>query len=287
MHLRLPFLLTLTLLFNISYGQRTSLPDELYGFRLGQYKTVVTNELGQPNQTQVLDDSTVMDFYYISKDSSTYVGFQYLPAKPKEIYAIQLSGNKADREFYGINLGDNEREVTKTFGKPDTVVAQDFHDKGAATWRYDVSNLSILIADNKIESIRIWDDYEQKNFIQPTITELLNIIKTNDKIKIAEILSPGLEIYYCGNVITWKNSFYKDINIEKASALDFITNEQFGLVTLSDKNELVHDVNLRVVPGTGTFPVFKFPNEPLIVEVVLNYQQGRYKIWEVKYKCEK
>lgn len=284
--MRLRLLLILTFGLNLSYGQRTNLPDELFGFRLGQYKTVVTNELGQPSGTKVMEDSTTVDFYYISKDSSTYVGFQYIPSKPKEINAIQLSGDNTERLFYGINLKDSEKKLTSVFGKPDTLIFQEFNDKKAEIWKYIKLNLSILFVDKKIESIRIWDDYEQKDYNHPTIEELLKIIKSKDKTKIADILSPGLEIYYCDKVITWKNSFHKNIHLEKASVFDFITNDEYGLVTLSQRENLVHDLNLRMVTGTGTFPVYKFPNEELISEVVLNYQQGHYKIWEIKYKCE-
>jgi hypothetical protein len=284
--MKLRLLLILTLGLNFSYAQRTNSPDELFGFRLGQYKTVVTNELGQPSGTEVTDDSTVVDFYYISKDSSTYVAFQYIPAKPKEINAIQLSGDNTERPFYGINLKDSDMKLISVFGKPDTLIAQEFNDKKAETWRYSKLNLSILFVGKKIESIRIWDDYEQKDYEHPTIEELLEIIRTKDKSKIADILSPGLEVYYCDKVITWKNSFHKDIYLEEASVVDFITNDEYGLITLSRKKDLVHDVNLRFVMGTGTFPVYKFPKEELISEVVLNYQQGHYKIWEVRYRCE-
>lgn len=279
-------LIILTLGLNFSYGQLTNVPDELFGFRLGQYKSVVTNELGQPSQTQVMDDSTVIDFYYISKDSSTYVGFQYLPTKPKEINAIQISGTTTDRPFYGINLGDNEKKIISAFGKPDTLLTQEFNDKEVKIWKYIKLNLSILFRDNQVESIRIWDVYEQKDYNHPTIEQLLEIIKTKDKGKIADILSPGLEVYYCDKIITWKNSFHKDIYLEKASVMDFITNDDYGLTTLNNKKNLEHDLNLRVVTGTGTFPVYKFPKEYLIIELVLNYEQGRYKIWEIKYKCE-
>ena len=284
--MKLRLLLILTFGLNFCYGQKPNLPDELFGFRLGQYKNVVTNELGHPSQTKVMDDSTLIDFYYISKDSSTYIGFQYLPSKPKEINAIQLSGTETQRPFYGINLNDNENKIISVFGKPDTLLTQDFNDKDVKIWKYIKLNLSILFRDKQVESIRIWDDYERKDYNHPTIEQLLEIIKTKDKGKIANILSPGLEIYYCDKIITWKNSFHKDIYLEKASVMDFITNDDYGLTTLNNKKNLEHDLNLRVVTGTGTFPVYKFPKENLISELVLNYEQGRYKIWEIKYKCE-
>lgn len=279
-------LIILTLGLNFSYGQLTKVPDELFGFRLGQYKSVVTNELGQPSQTKVLDDSTVNDFYYISKDSSTYVAFQYIPTKPKEINAIQISGTKTDRPFYGINLGDKEKKIISAFGKPDTLLTQEFNNKQVKIWKYINLNLSILFRDKKVESIRIWDDYKQKDYNHPPIEQLLEIVKTKDKGKIADILSPGLEIYYCDKIITWKNSFHKDIYLEKSSVMDFITNEVYGLATLSRKDDLVHDLNLRMITGIGSFPVYIFPNENLINEIVLKYEQGRYKIWEIKYRCE-
>jgi hypothetical protein len=284
--MKLRLLIILILGLNISYGQKTNLPDELFGFRLGQYKSVVINELGKPSNTQELEDSTLVDFYYLSTDSSSYVGFQYLATQGNPIYAIQLSGKKVDRLFYGINLGDNDKKLELEFGKPEKILTQDFNEKPAITWIYENLNLSILLIDNKIESLRIWDNYEQKNYNHPTIEDLLAIIKTSNKSKIADILSPGLEIYYCDKVITWKNSFHKDIYLEKSSVMDFIINNDYGLATLIRKKDLVHDLNLRVVTGTGTFPVYKFPNENLISELVLKFEQGRYKIWEIKYKCD-
>ncbi len=156
---------------NPSYAQ-TNLPVELFGFRLGQYKDVVTNELGEPSQSEITEDSTIVDFYYISKDSSTYVEFQYLSSKQKEINAIQLSENKSQRSFYGIHLGDKENKLISTFGKADTTLTQEFHDKKAVTWRYDKLNLSVLIIGDNIESLRIWDDTPQKDYNQPTVNEL-------------------------------------------------------------------------------------------------------------------
>ncbi|MBN8578120.1 MAG: hypothetical protein J0L66_14340 [Cytophagales bacterium] len=276
----------MTLGLNFCYGQRTNLPDELFGFRLGQYKSVIINELGQPNSTQELEDSTFVEFYYVSRDSSSYVGFQYLATQGNPIYAIQLSGKKVDRLFYGINLGDSDKKLESQFGKPEKILTQDFNERPAITWMYEKLNISILLIDNKIESLRIWDNYEQKDYNHPTIEDLLAIIKTRNKSKIADILSPGLEIYYCDKVITWKNSFYKDIYLERSSVMDFIINDDYGLVTLVRKKDLVNDLNLRVVTGTGTFPVYKFPNDNLISELVLKYEQGHYKIWEIKYRCE-
>lgn len=281
-------LLLFLLLPILCHGQAHKLSNELYGFRLGQYKAVVTNELGEPDGTRLFEDSTRIDFYYISADSSSYIGVQYLPSKPKEIYALQLSGtNKVERPFYGLHLQDSKEKLVPVFGKPDSIISQDFNDRAAETWRYDNSRLSVLFVENKIESIRIWDDYDQKGYQYPSIEELLAIISTYDTSKIADILSPGLEVYSCDDIITWKNSFYRDIYENKSSVFNFILNPEFGLASLLNKKNLMHEDNLRFIAGFGSFPVFKFMDDPLLMEVVLNYEQGSYKIWEIKYRCEK
>lgn len=267
---------------NISYGQQKSLPDELYGFRLGQYKGVVSHELGEPVSTQVMEDSTSVDFYYVSKDSSTYVAFQYLRSQGNPIYMIQLSGKRADRSFYGIQLGDDEQKCTTVFGKPDTVLSQSFNDKASVIWKYNSKNLSILFAEKRTASIRIWDNFEQKDFSHPTMKDLLTIIGTNDKAKIANILSPGLEVYRGGEVITWQNSFYTDMR--QSRVMDLIINRSYGLASLVGKKEMNVEAELRMAPGVGSFPVFKLPSSSPIEEVVLKYEQGRYKIYEVKYR---
>jgi len=87
-------------------------------------------------------------------------------------------------------------------------------------------------------------------------------------------------------VITWNNSFYKDTFIKTASVYEFIVNSEYGLISLKDKKELNQEYNIRFIEGVGTFPVFKFPKDSIISEIVLNFQQGRYKIYEIKYKCD-
>lgn len=284
--MKLRLLIILTLGLNFSYGQKKNLPNELFGFRLGQYKSVVVNELGQPSKTKMLEDSTTLDFYLLTADSGTYVGFQYLPRQGNPIYSIQLSGKKVNRPFYGVNIGDNESKVISIFGKPDTVLTQDFDKRKTVNWEYSKLNFSILLTNETIESLRIWDDYDRTYYKEPTVAQLLEIIKSNEKSKIADILSPGLEIYYCDKIITWKNSFHKDIYEEKQSVFDFITNTDYGLASLIGKNEIKNEMNLRFLESKGTFPVYKFSKESVIAEIVLNYQQGMYKIYEIKYRCE-
>ncbi len=280
-------LVILTFGINTVFGQGLTIPDELYGFRLGQYKTAVINELGQPSKTQMLEDSTTVDFYFLSSDSSTCVVFQYSPRKPKEIFAIQLSGTKTDRLYYGIQLGDSEEKTISVFGKPDTIMNQEFNNNKEKLLKYTERNLSFLFNDNKVESIRIWDQEQKKHYNNPSVKELLNIIATNDKQSICDILSPNLEIYFCDRIVTWKNSFYKDVYLEKTSAYEFIINSQYGLKSLKNETETYPYYNIRFIADVGTFPVFKFPKETLISEIVLNFQQGRYKIYEIKYRCDK
>ena len=77
-----------------------------------------------------------------------------------------------------------------------------------------------------------------------------------------------------------------DIFENKSSVFDFIVNPLFGLITLTKYDSVPADFNIRLIEGYGTFPVYKFPKGELVQEVVFNYQQGRYKIWEIKYECE-
>jgi len=235
----------------------------------------------------MLEDSIALDFYLLTADSSTYVAFEYLPTQGNPIWSIQLSGKKIKRLFHGINLGDNEDKLISVFGKPDTVLSQDFDKRKTVNWKYTKLNFSVLLIDKTIESLRIWDKYDRTYYEEPTVAQLLDIIKSKDKSKIADILSPGLEIYYCEKIITWKNSFQKDIYEEKQSVFDFITNPDYGLASLIAKGEIKHEMNLRYIDKVGTFPVYKFSKESRIAEIVLNFQQGRYKIYEIKYRCDK
>lgn len=282
------YVLTLALLLRLlsCLAQRTAIAEELYGFRVGQYREVVLNELGKPAQTQVQKDSSKTDFYYLSRDSSTYVAFQYLPAKPSEIYAIQLSGKSSPRNFYGINLGENEKSVSRIFGRPDTIMVQEFNDEKASVWDYDRLHMSILLRKDKVESIRIWDLYVKDASQLQSLEDILKTVASGDKGRIADVLSPGLEVYYCGKIVKWKNSFYKDVYLERSTMMDLIINQEYGLITLARKKDLTYEENLRFIAKVGTYPVYKFKKGELLEEIVLDYQQGRYKIWEIRYACQ-
>lgn len=278
------FLSSLTL-----FGQEKIIVEELNGFRLGQYKTVVDNQLGERDSFRYLDDSTLVNFYYIFPDSSTHMAFFYLPKK-NEIHSIQLTGTKSDLSFYGITLGASSEYVASKFEKPDTIFEVDFNGEKTTTWKYYDKNLSFVFNKDVLSSIKIWDmytppDYESKDYKLPRLVEYLEIIKSADKLKISNILSPNLEIFYCDKVFQWQNSFYKDIYEKEAAIYYFVVNPEAGLALLNKLDTIPGGLNIRLIDNVGSFPVYKLPDGYFIKEVVFNFQQGRYKIWEIKYEC--
>ncbi len=270
---------------------QSNLVEELYGFRLGQYDDVTLNELGEPANTIYLEDSSRVDFFYLNSDSTTHVGFLYLNGS-NEIYSIQLTGESvSSTEFNGINLGDETTEVISKLGKPDTVMTQDFNDVIATNYFYTERNYSLVFNGEVLNSIKIWDpflepNYEDENFTLPELGSVVGLLKTNNRKDISAQLSSGLEIFYCDDIIAWKKSIKSEIDNAEASLFEFLFNEQYGLVTLTKYDSIPAEMNLRMIDGYGSFPVYKFGKETLFEEIVFAFQQGKYKVWEIKYKCD-
>lgn len=286
---------TLTLIVflgvTLSLSAQTQLVEELYGFQLGQYREVTENELGKPASTVYLEDSSRVDFFYLSPDSSTHIGFIYLYGS-SEIYSIQLTGESAARSFNKINLGDTSGDLISIFGEPDTISTQEFDDISAVNYFYENRNYSFIFKEETLNSIKIWDpfiepNYESENFTLPELSSVINILNTNNRKGIVPRLSSGLEIFYCDDIITWKKSIKSEIDNSKASLFEFLLNEQYGLITLTKYDSIPAEMHLRMIEGHGSFPVYKFGEETLFEEIVFAFQQGQYKVWEIKYKCDK
>ena len=276
-------LITFTSLTVIS--QEKVVVDELFGFKLGQYKSVVDNQLGESDAHRYMNDSSLVNFYYVQPDSSTHVAFQFLPHRD-EIYSIQLTGTKNSIDFYGINLGDKTELVESKFDKPDTIFVVEFYGEEVHTWKYFNKNLSFVFKDSKLNSIKIWDNFSgtESDTELPGLLDYLEVIKSGDRSAISDILSPNMEIFYCDYVFSWKNSFRKDIT-ENAAIYKFVVDPQTGLALLNNLDSIPAELNLRFIENYGSFPVYKLPDGYIIKEVVFNYQQGKYKIWEIKYEC--
>ena len=266
-------------------SQEKVVADEMYGFKLGQYKSVVDNQFGERAAHRYLNDSSLVNFYYVQPDNSTHIAFQFLP-KQDEIYSIQLTGIKSNLDFYGINLGDNSEHVESKFEKPDTIFVTNFNGNEVHTWKYYNKNLSFVFKGNKLNSIKIWDNFSgpDSDTELPSLVDYLEVIKSGDKLAIGDILSPNMEIFYCDYVFTWKHSFHKDIN-ENAAIFNFVVDTKAGLALLNNLDSIPAELNLRYIENYGSFPVYKLPDGYFIKEVVFNYQQGKYKIWEIKYEC--
>lgn len=271
------------------YAQ-TGIKEELYGFRLGQYREVTINEFGEPASTVFLEDSLKVEFFYLNPDSTTHIGFIYL-YQSDEIYSIQLTGEPVTKTFQGVNLGSKPNNVTASFGKPDRIDKQEFDGDSVNTFFYDNKNYSFVFQKDKLNSIKIWDpltepDYESGDFQLPTLESIVNSLKTNDRSAITGFLSSGLEIFYCDDIIAWEKSIGTEIENTDHSLFEFIFNEQYGLATLSQYDSIPAKMNLRLIEGVGSLPVYKFQSESLFEEIAFMFQQGRYKIWEIKYKCD-
>jgi hypothetical protein len=67
---------------------------DLYGFRLGQYRVVPKNELGEIIQQGKFDDGFEYEIFLVEPDSSVYLIFEYPDYDTNIIWSIQITGPK-------------------------------------------------------------------------------------------------------------------------------------------------------------------------------------------------
>lgn len=281
---------TFILFFGIHLSAQSEIELGLYGFYLGQYREVTLNELGQPASSIFLEDSSRVDFFYLNVDSSAHLGFIYLH-NSEEIYSIQLTGKSVDADFRGLKLGTNRQEFISVFGRPDDTQDLEFNGDSVSTFFYEDKNYSFIFNADQLSSIKIWDvfeepDYDNDDFQLPGLKPIVDLLKKNSRPEVLNYLSPNLEIFYCDDVITWKKSIKSELENNGDSPFDFLFNRQYGLITLAQYDSIPAELNLRLIQGLGSLPVYKFQAESLFEEIVFIFQQGQYKIWEIKYKCD-
>lgn len=260
--------------------------DDLYGFRLGRYATVLYNELGEPNQIQTDEDSTQSLIYYITPDKKTYLIAEISNWNPKQITSLQVSGEYSSRPFYGLQLQSTYKAAEKFIGKPDTILTQKFNEKESVVWKYKQSRISLLFQSDSLRSIRIWEGADDTITI-PNLTfeEILLAFGTQDRKKILDIMSPNMEVYVCGQVLSWSRSIYYDSTIDTASVYHFLTNEEYGISSLATREFTPPELSMRITQNYGLLHVYKFADDPVIEEIVLIKNKTRYQIWEIKYIC--
>jgi hypothetical protein len=274
------FLLLFTLL-KIS-GQTTV--TELNGFHIGQYRETATNEFGKPVQHDKYEDGFEYEAFIINADKSLYMVFEYAAGRTDVIWSIQISGNDTttDIGFKGLKLGLDKKEVERVLGKPDK--KDDIGEYGEK-WSYEKTNYSVEISKSgKLSSVKITDNYSSNTPDVNKLPKFANVIKllaSKNNGEIASILAPGIEIYYKDQTMFFSKSLKTEIETDHSKIFQTIREISKELDKINTSDENSYEENMRMVIGQNIKHVIKIKTGHTIKEIVFEYINGQYLIWEI------
>lgn len=277
------FLLLFLILTSFEVSGQTTVTD-LNGFRIGQYRESVTKELGKPLQSGKYEDNFEYEVLLIKPDTSLYMVFQYAVEKADIIWSIQISGNNSETDigFKGLKLGLDKKEVERVLGKADQ--KDDIGEYGEK-WSYNQTNYSVEISKmGKLSSIKISDNYSSNTPDVSKIPKFDNVVKllsSKNNAEIARILAPGIEIYYKDQTMFFAKSLKTEIETDYSKVFQTIREISKGLNKINTSDEDSYEENMRLSMGQNPKHVIKIKKGHTIKEIVFDYINGQYLIWEI------
>jgi hypothetical protein len=277
------------LLILLMWGSQLSAQNfisELNGFKLGQYRDVLQNELGSPILQGKYDDGFIYEGYLIKPDSSLYLIAEYAPGRPDEIWSLQVTGSDTSARLGvgSLKIGMSKAQVERLLGKPGKKI--DVGEYGSR-WEYDNTNYSIEInRKGKFSSIKIKNISDQifpqdKSSDFPTLEKVQKVLINGTNKEIMAVLCGNTEVYADGNTYFFKKSFATEQATDFSGVIALIRKLSADLATVNPKDLSACDVNLRVQEGDNPKVVFKFKPGHRIREIVFRYFEGRYEIFEI------
>jgi len=257
---------------------------ELYGFRLGQYRETATNELGKPFQQEKFDDDFEYEVFLLKPDTSLYMVLEYAKGQTDIIWSIQISGDNTitDIGFKGFKLGIDKKQVEKVLGKPNR--KDDIGDYGEK-WTYEETNYSVEISKNgKLSSVKIMDTYsnETPNVNKlPKFENIIKLLSSKNNAEIARILAPGIEIYHKDQTLFFRKSLKTEIETDYSKIFQTIREISKGLNKINTSDLNSYEENMRIIVGQNPKHVIKIKIGHTIKEIVFDYINGQYLIWEI------
>jgi len=275
---------TLVLLSALSEVNGQTIVTDLYGFRLGQFRETAANEFGKPFQQDKFEDDFEYEVFLLNPDTNLYMVFEYAAGQTDIIWSIQISGNNTttDIGFKGFRLGIDKKQVERVLGKPD--VKDDIGDFGEK-WTYEKTNYTIEISKNgKLSSVKIIDNYSDNipdisNL--PKFKDIIKLMNSKNNADIARILSPGMEFYYKNQTLFFEKSLKTEIKTDYSKIFHTIREISKGLNKINTSDINSYEENMRIMPGQTPKHVIKIKTDHIIKEIVFDYVNGQYLIWEI------
>lgn len=279
--------LIILILTTVINGNAQTIITDLNGFRIGQYRETASNEFGAPAKHDKYEDGFEYELFIIRPDTSLYMVFEYASGHSDIIWSIQISGydTKEDIGFMGLKLGMDKEGVKRIIGEPNSI--DDIGDYGQM-WNYTNSNYSVEISNSgQLASIKITDNYSNKSpdiSKLPTFHKVVKLMSSKKNADIANIVSPGIEIYYKNQTIFYKKSIRTEIKNDYSKVFQTIRELSKGLSKINTSDTNTYEENIRVSLGQNPKHVIKIKSGHTIKELVFEYINGQYLIWEINAK---
>jgi hypothetical protein len=257
---------------------------DLNGFRIGQYRETASNAFGKPFKQEKLADNWEHEAFIVNEDNGVYMIFQYHPKQNDLIWSIQITGDDPllNFGFKNLRFGIDKSAVGKILGKPERKV--DIGEYGNR-WNYDKTNYSIEIsAKGKLSSIKIHNNYLDETpdiKKRPIFKDVIKTLQTGKNSEIAELLSPGMEIYYKKQTLFFNKSWKNEIETDFSHVFAAIKELAVGLEKINTSDINVYEENMRFTMGQNPKHVVKIKSGHIIKEIVFQFSNGKFRIWEV------
>ncbi|MDB5256177.1 MAG: Pyruvate phosphate dikinase [Chitinophagaceae bacterium] len=274
----------LILFFSLTCNAQEIITD-LNGFRLGQYRETATNEWGKAFRQEKFEDGFEYEAFLIRPDSSAYMIFEYAAYETSLIWSIQISGNNTsiDLGFKNLKFGDEAKQVEKILGKPDN--RENIGDYGEK-WTYTKTNYSVEISTSgKLSSIKIINTYlEDKPDISklPHFATIVKALQSTKNSDVALVLAPGLEIYAKDQTFFFSKSIRTEIATDYSKVFQTLRTISKGLNKINTSDLNSYEENIRLAEGRNPLHVIKIKSGHPIKEIVFDYINGQYLIWEIQ-----
>jgi hypothetical protein len=264
-------------------GQNTI--TDLDGFRLGQFREAATNKLGKPAIKDKYDDGFEYETYILKPDTTLYMNFEFAPGYTDVMWSIQISGSDstADIMFKGLKLGMSKERVEKIMGKASKVV--DIEEYGER-WEYDKANYSLEISKKgKLTSVKIKDTYSTNRpdvSKLPVFKDVAKALTSKSNSEILSILAPGVEIYYKDTDIFFSMPLQTELKTDKSKVFSTIRTIAKGIDKVNIRDSTSYEECMRVMERQNVMHVMKIHKGATISEMVFQYTNGKYLIWEIR-----
>jgi hypothetical protein len=262
----------------------------LGGFQLGQYLRTADATYKLPRLERTQEDGWLVKAFTASLVPEVNIVFQCPPGDPRQIVSIQVAGDPASgfSLVSGLRLGMDEKAVVAILGRPKERKA--YQDEGVDYLRLDFENRNYSCEfDGKGRLISFmlfgYTGFPEQPSDMPSLSGLKAALKAGELSAFWEILAPDFEIYLGRDLISY----------QKAAALELKENGRLkdvllgpgGLKEALERKDANEDFQMRFSEEKGQvkgYSVCKFPNSPLLKEIVFTFLAGKWRIYKIAFR---